>query len=61
MVDDLLGVAEAGLSDSAWRKLVPGPAAWLEFAHGIGVTAPIVAAVRSMLDRTAEGWKESAP
>jgi thymidine phosphorylase len=33
VVDDLLGVAEVGLSDSAWQKLVPGPAAWLEFAH----------------------------
>jgi thymidine phosphorylase len=33
VVDGLLGAAEVGLSDSAWRKLLPEPAARLEFAH----------------------------
>jgi ribose-phosphate pyrophosphokinase len=47
-------IRQAGAAVITTCNTVPHP------TNGIDVTPPIVAAVRSMLDRTAEGWKESA-
>jgi ribose-phosphate pyrophosphokinase len=47
-------IRQAGAAGITTCNTVPHP------TNGIDVTPPIVAAVRSMLDRSAEGWKESA-